>query len=406
MSTLIFITCSYPYRRFTEPSFIRPEVEALCSEFDRVIFVPVMETDEADTLPANAIVYRELTGRLPLWRRIAGMASINVWKNVFADRRHIHSLKDLRGSIATSVYVKYYRGKLLKLIADMNIEPTDTLIYNFWFTASALASTMIDGVRSLSRAHGHDIYPEQGVYLSHSLRDRALEKLLKVYVASEAGANYMRECYPDKAEKIITAHLGSRDPEGLNPNKMDGDDEISLLCVARTEPVKRVPMMYNLLKAWAESRPDLKIRWIYIGNGSEMPTVKELVTKESVPNLTVELLGAKNNHEVHHIMSTRHIDAMLLTSSSEGGAPIALNEALSYGLPSIATAVGGVPEIVSQEVGALLTPYPTADEFISVMNHELPLLPTKRQAAREKWENGFRASNLRQKFATELRNYL
>lgn len=400
MATLIFITTSFPLGGITESTFIRPEIEALCSRFDRVVLVPVTDEGGAEALPSNAVVTRALAGRLPLWKRLKGMFSLNVARLLLADRRYIRSLKDLRGAIAVAVYTAFYRERLSGLIEDLHLDPAETLIYNFWFTAPAIAATEIEGIRSVSRAHGHDIYPEQGVYLSHSLRDAALAKMLGVYTASEAGKEYMHKHYPDRAAKIVTRRLGSRDPEGLNPG--DGrPGETTLLCVARTEAVKRVPLMCQLLKSWAASRPDLNIRFIYVGDGSMMPMVRETVA-ETPSNLTVEILGALDNSEVHRLLATRHVDAVLLTSFSEG-APVILLESLSYGVPVIATAVGGVPEIATAEVGALLSPTPSAEEFIAVMNRELPLLAGKRQTARHRWETEFRASRLREDFARDLR---
>lgn len=405
MSTLLFITSNYPLGGVTEQAFIGPEVDALCREFDRVIFAPITDGDRCVPLPSNATVTRKLAGGLPLLKRLKRLSNSSVWKHILADHRQIKSLGDLRGSIAASVYALHYRDLIRELISEFDLDLNDTLIYTFWFTAPALGASMIKGVKLVSRAHGYDLYHRPDVYLSDSRRSEALEKMLKVYAASKAGAQYLRVCYPGQAEKISAARMGSRDPLGLNPDNKEGA-EITLLSVARAEAVKRIPLMCDLLKSWALSRPDLNIRWIHIGDGKELPQVRESAAKERPANMTVEFHGSLSNEDVHRLLASRHVDAVLLTSLSEGGAPIALSEALSYGVPVIATAVGGVPEIVSPEVGALLSPTPTAGEFITVMDRELPLLGTKRRAARERWETDFSATRLRDQFARELRDYL
>ncbi|MDE6378736.1 MAG: glycosyltransferase [Duncaniella sp.] len=355
MSTLLIITATYPLGGITEPVFIRPEVETLCREFDRVIFAPVIDGTESEPLPANATVTRALAGRLPLLKRLKGMFSLKVWRNVLADRHQLGSLRDLRGSLAHSIYSRHYRERLLELIAAFGIDPTDTLVYTFWFTAATYAVTSIEGLRCVSRAHGHDIYPVQGCFLSHTQRNRALQRMLQLFAASDAGADFMRKCYPDNAAKITTARIGSRPPLGLNPAEGE-PGVVTLLCVARTEPVKRVPLLYSLLAAWAESRQDLTVRWIYVGSGSEMPALRAALAARCPSNLSVELPGELENEEVQRLLATRHVDAVMLTSLSEGGCPVALSEALSYGVPVIATEVGGVGEIVTPPTGALLSP--------------------------------------------------
>ena len=404
MATLILITDTYPLGGTTEPVFIRPEIEALCRAYDRVIIAPLIDDDGMEPLPANAMVTRELAGRLPLWRRVKSMCSPRVWRNLIADRRQIKSLTDIRGSIALSIYSAYYYVRLRKLMSDMNLDVADTMVYTFWFTTPALAATMIDGLRCVSRAHGHDIYPEQGLFLSHVRRNAALSRMMRLYPVSDIGTEYLRLCYPENAGKITTARIGSREPSGLNPDAGDGSD-VTLLCVARIEPVKRIPLMCELIKRWATLRPDIDVTWICVGDGSEMPLVTDSITRDCPGNLTVEFPGMLDNDEVHHLLATRHVDAVLLTSYSEG-APIVLCEAISYGVPVIATDVGGVSEIVTSETGALLSSNPTPEEFATVMDRELPRLKAKRKTAHEYWARTFRASCLREEFAREIRGYI
>jgi glycosyltransferase involved in cell wall biosynthesis len=56
------------------------------------------------------------------------------------------------------------------------------------------------------------------------------------------------------------------------------------------------------------------------------------------------------------------MDLFLLSSDTEGTS-ITLLEAMSLGLPVVATATGGTPEIVDHDVTGLLTPIGDADAF-------------------------------------------
>jgi glycosyltransferase involved in cell wall biosynthesis len=74
---------------------------------------------------------------------------------------------------------------------------------------------------------------------------------------------------------------------------------------------------------------------------SKNPLV-EIVFKGFVPNKEVELYYASNP-----------VDIFINLSTIEG-LPISIMEAISYGIPIIATDVGGTKEIVCKDVGMLL----------------------------------------------------
>lgn len=399
MATLVVITSSYPLGGVTDPGFVGPEVEMLCREFDRVIFAPVLDCGEQLPLPPGAELSRALIGRMSLTNRLKRLVDPSVWRHLWADRRSLTSLRKVRASIATSVYATHYRD----IIARMKLDYDNTLIYSFWFTAPVNGAALLPGAKIVTRAHRFDIYNLPDTFHSPSQRNETLGKLLKVFVVSQDGAEYLRGRFPDHKATIEVAHMGSQPPSALNPDTPS--EEITLLSVARVAPVKRIPLLARLLINFAKTHPELPIKWIHVGDGEELCIVKELCAHICQGNLTIELPGRRSNADVHHLLATRHVDAMLLTSESEG-LPISLCEALSYGVPVIATAVGGVPEIVTPEVGALLSPDPTPEEFEKVLLAEIPRLASKRAAARAHWEEHFNSTKLRSEFASTLRAFL
>ena len=400
MATLVVITSSYPLGGVTDPAFVGPEAEMLCREFDRVIFAPILDCGEQLPLPTGAELSRALIGRMSLTKRLKRLVAPSVWRHLWADRQSLTSLRRVRASIATSVYALHYRD----IIARMGLDFDDTIIYSFWFTAPVNGAALLPGAKIVTRAHGFDIYNRSDTFHSPSQRQEALSKLLKVYVASEDGAEYLRSRFPGYESTIEVARMGSQPPSGLNPDTPPCG-EVTLLSIARVVPVKRIPLMASLLVNFARLHPELSLRWIHIGDGEELDSVKELCSRECPGNLAIEFLGRRSNEEVHRLLATRHIDAVFLTSKSEG-LPISLCESLSYGVPAIATAVGGIPEIITPEVGALLSPDPTPEEFESVFLAELPRLAAKRTAARDRWERHFDATKLRSDFARKLRAFL
>jgi glycosyltransferase involved in cell wall biosynthesis len=82
-------------------------------------------------------------------------------------------------------------------------------------------------------------------------------------------------------------------------------------------------------------------------------------------------------------------------------------EALSCGMPVMATAVGGVPEVVSDRNGKLLSPNPSDDEIarsvLSFLDHP-DLALEKRQQSRRVWKEVCDGSRNFQDFADQLRS--
>jgi len=80
-------------------------------------------------------------------------------------------------------------------------------------------------------------------------------------------------------------------------------------------------------------------------------------------------------------------------------------EAQSCGIPVVATAVGGNPEIVTVDNGLLLSPTPTPEEIASAIEAFLNNLDWRRKkgiASRKNWERRFSASKNLTVFASWL----
>ena len=117
---------------------------------------------------------------------------------------------------------------------------------------------------------------------------------------------------------------------------------------------------------------------------SKNPLV-EIVFKGFVPNKEVELYYASN-----------HVDLFINLSTIEG-LPISIMEAISYGIPTIATDVGGTKEIVSKEVGMLL-PQNISPKLVleSIQNFYLKPEDERQQmrlSAYNYWKDNFNARN-------------
>jgi glycosyltransferase involved in cell wall biosynthesis len=100
------------------------------------------------------------------------------------------------------------------------------------------------------------------------------------------------------------------------------------------------------------------------------------------------------------------VDVFVNVSSTEG-VPVSIQEAISCGIPVIATAVGGNPEIVSEQNGILLSPDPQPDEIAAALLKiwDDPALAGRlRRGSRQVWQTSYNAQVNFRVFAERLKS--
>jgi glycosyltransferase involved in cell wall biosynthesis len=139
-----------------------------------------------------------------------------------------------------------------------------------------------------------------------------------------------------------------RPPPQPRPRRANG--AIRLLNVAALNEKKRHA---DLLEAVARLRArGADIELDVVGDG-ELCSPLRARAEELVLGESVRFLGSRGPAEVSQLM--READVFVLPSRFEN-LPVVLLEAMASGLPVVATAVGGIPEIVDAQVGRLVAP--------------------------------------------------
>jgi glycosyltransferase involved in cell wall biosynthesis len=187
------------------------------------------------------------------------------------------------------------------------------------------------------------------------------------------------ERYGKEAPKRIEVHrLGVFD-KGLNPS--EGDDVFQIVSCSHIVPVKRVAFLANVVGGLG-----FNVRWTHIGDGPLRAEVEAVIDKFP-ENVTGVLLGAMPNAEVLRYYSEHHVDLFVNVSESEG-VPVSIMEVLSFGIPVVATHVGGVSEIVDDRVGQLLPPDVSIQQLEkAITRFKAADLTTLRANARKRWED-------------------
>ncbi len=135
-------------------------------------------------------------------------------------------------------------------------------------------------------------------------------------------------------------------PPPMGEESRDGKKRI--LLVAVLTPIKGVPYLLEAMSQIKEDREDFVLD--IVGDGPNRSEYKELATKLGLDGI-VKFHGLKLKEEVAEFM--RRCDFLVLPSLWEN-LPVVLIEAMACGKSVIATDVGGVKEIINEELGILI----------------------------------------------------
>ena len=177
-------------------------------------------------------------------------------------------------------------------------------------------------------------------------------------------------------------------------------DAPHLLHVSNFRPVKRVP---DVLEAFARVRRALPgARLTLVGDGPDMG-----VARHRAWELGVDAHARFLGRQTDFMAELRSADAFLLPSESESFGVAAL-EALSTGVPVFGYRVGGLPDLVTEDVGRLVTPLDVdalAAATVAVLR--APDVHARlRRAARARAVEHFRAEPALERYEAYLRHVL
>src|SRR5438132_6025490 len=192
-------------------------------------------------------------------------------------------------------------------------------------------------------AHGYDIYRKPPA----DFADRA-GAASAVITVSEANARYIVKTFGVPTAQIHVIPCGV-DGERFSP-RGERLEPPHVVCVARLRPVKNLGL---LLEACAvlQSR-GVEFRCVLVGGGPCCDELEAMWARLGLSGV-VELVGAAEQAEV--LAWWRRATIAALTRTSEG-MPVCRREAADCGVPAVATAVGGVPELIEEGVTGFLTP--------------------------------------------------
>jgi glycosyltransferase involved in cell wall biosynthesis len=170
-----------------------------------------------------------------------------------------------------------------------------------------------------------------------------------------------------------------REPRRYKPTRPPAG--LHIVSIAHLSPVKRIELLLQGF-ALAVSK-GLDAYWTHIGGGRQLAQLRRTTKRLGVTERT-RLLGhlGSGDHGVRPHLRSNWYDLSVNVSSSEG-LPVALQETLSFGIPAMATAVGGNTELVRLSGGIELPAHPCAEEVADALCRFASIAPEAREAMRE-----------------------
>lgn len=412
MKTLLLFTASYPYDGGAEQTFLDIEIVQLRREFDRVVLVPRKRTGSLLSLPASVEVDESYSAKLDEVHPLAAFAKILFSRLFFADILARPSLllypQAIKRLAVFVVGAQLTRDWVLTWFARNKTDPAECVFYTYWFDQASLGIGLVKQrhpqILLISRVHGYDLYEEYYYNPPYwPLRPLALSLLDRLFPDSEAGLCYLKDRYPEFSSRYETALLGVTDPCFVNRSSTDG--VFRIVSCSMLEPVKRVDLILEGIKTAASQRPHQRFEWHHIGNGARRNELQTMADEQFPPNAKGCLPGYTSKEALMSFYRDTPADVFVNASETEG-TPVAVMEAVSCGIPVIATSVGGNKEIVGDRNGILLgenpNPQDIADSILKLIDNP-QATSAMREESRKVWMERYNADANYAEFAKTLR---
>lgn len=285
----------------------------------------------------------------------------------------------------------------------------NTIFYFYWNFWKCFAITnhreQYPYIKVISRIHGYDLYTEQ-IPSDYQPFKKAMDSKLDnlVFVADHGMKYYFHTFSIERQKRHLLYYLGTENAYGLCTSSEDGI--LRMVSCSALVQVKRVEL---IVKGLSEVQKT-EIHWTHFGDGELRQQIEGLADKllSKKDNIKFCFRGYVDNKNILEFYRDNSVDLFVTTSASEGN-PVSVFEAMSFGIPIMATGINNLPHLLEGN-GIILSENPMPTEigkaikvFIDMSAEEKKNM---RQMARDKWERNYVATENYERFVEEVINVL
>ena len=395
--TLVLFTSLFPYEG--GEAFLENEIKYLSSAFKKIIIVPTKKTRKRRKLQNNVEVDNTIAdSKTRYFYKIKSLFGKYFRSNITLN------FNELKYLFKNAIYVENIKRWIINFLTNNNVELV--LFYSYWFEAPTAALTLAKfkypNLKFVTRVHGGDLYEHLYGLEIFPFRQKIISNITHVFPISEIAINHLLSKYNFHKNKITVSRLGVMPTNTLT--KSSSDKKLRIVSCSNLIPIKRIDLLITALALIK----DKEIIWTHIGDGELKNNLEILAKTKLANNIQYKFLGYLENREVLNYYKTNPVDIFINVSSSEG-IPVSIMEAQSFGIPVIATDVGGTKEIVNNENGLLLKSNPTSKDILNALLNVIEnknFWQKKRQASFNTWKTKFNAENNYKNFINNLAKIL
>lgn len=379
---IICLTASFPYGN--KETFFENELRYLADEYDEVIIFPTYNPygPTKREVPANVRVYEPFVATSKTRRIFDGIGTARLGDYLKDLKKSATSLTNIKKWFNSYIVFQKVYKLFKKRIERIN---GDITIYSYWAEATLFLTDECKPLKKAVRMHRTDFYLD----VNHGylpLRQEIYNKADLLLPISRDIYDILTSYYKISPNKIFINHLGVDNNFGRQDFKYDKYDVIRIVSCSRVDPIKRVQSIADCLLEYEGSRT---IEWHHFGDGLLFEELKDIADNCRNESVRIILHGWATQDHIYDFYKKTPVTWFVNVSLHEG-VPVSIMEALSFGIPVIATDVGATRESVSNDNGYLISvDFKLSDLLNMIVETEEDTYMKKREEAFNVWRERF-----------------